>query len=559
MGPYEMGAAARQPSAGTVPAPGAAPDPAAATRRLVCALRDPACFPHPVTAVELIETHISYVLLAGEFAYKIKKPLDLGFLNYTTLAARRRYCNEELRLNSRTAPELYLDVIDITGSPDAPVLGGSGDPIEYAVRMHAFPQAALLDQVAGRGDLTIEHVEALAGVIAGFHLQACRVPPEARLGTGEAILEPALQNLLQLGELDAAAGERDRLAALAAWTEGEYRSRAKVFVQRRRDEYVRECHGDLHLGNIALMSGRPLLFDAIEFSPELRWIDVMSDVAFVYMDLLDRDLDAHAWRFLNGWLEATGDYEGLAVLRFYAVYRAMVRAKVTCLRSDQRAAVSGAREACATRFRRYLELAERLSRVPPVLLGIMSGLSGSGKSSVAMAIADRIGAIRLRSDMERKRLVGLGAGDRSGSAPGQGIYTAAQNRRTYDRLLALAGSVLDAGYTAIVDATFLRRRDRAAFSALAAGCHMPFRIIFCTAPMDCLRRRVARRQQQGARDASEATLEVLERQSDACESPGSDEQPAVIMIDTASGAALPEVAVEKVAAACASAGRDVND
>lgn len=517
----------------THPVPAAAQDRNAeqATRRLALALCDPVCFPYAVASVELIETHISYVLVAGAYAYKIKKPVNLGFLDFTALEARRWFCEEELRLNSRTAPELYLNVVAITGTHDRPVLGGRGEPIEYAVRMRAFPQDMLCDRIARRGELRFAHMHALAAAVARFHMQAARAEPESRYGGGAAILEAAQQNFTQVAGLPGVDAERARIATLAAWTEREHSRLAGTFARRRHSGFVRECHGDLHLGNLALVAGAPLIFDAIEFNPELRWIDVMSDVAFLHMDLLDHGLDALASRFLNTWLELAGDYEGLAVLRFYGVYRAMVRAKVACLRVNQPGVSTPVRESGMAQFRGYLGLAERLTRPPPVLLGITSGLSGSGKSIVARAIVEQLGAIRLRSDVERKRLAGLAAAARTGSGAGQGIYSAAADRTTYQRLWDLAAAVVGADYAAVVDATFTRRRDRAAFSALAAGLNVPFAIVACTAPMESLRERVLHRQRNG-QDASEATLEVLECQAGSYEALTAEERDAAVMVDT---------------------------
>ena len=274
---------------------------------LIEALRAPACYPHPVEGVEIVETHISWVLLAGSYAYKVKKPVRLPFLDFSTLAARRRYCEEELRLNRRTAPDLYLDVQPIAQTERGPVIGAPGEALEYAVRMRRFSSGALADATARNGELGPERIDAIAASLADFHsrVQGAGVP-EA-YGSAAQVAAPALGNFDQLAALGAA---NDRLSRLRAWTERECDRLAPVFDARLHTGRVRECHGDLHLGNIAFIDGRAVLFDCIEFDPALRWIDVMSEVAFVVMDLHAHRLGGLAWRLLNAWFEATGDYEG---------------------------------------------------------------------------------------------------------------------------------------------------------------------------------------------------------------------------------------------------------
>src|SRR6266545_479060 len=301
----------------------------------IAALRDPACYPHPAEPVELIETHISWVFLAGEYAYKVKKPVDLGFLDFSTLQARRFYCEEELRLNRRTAPELYLGVVPITAGAAGPRLGGTGEPIEYALKMRRFPQEALADSAAKRGELGAHQIAAIAAAIAAFHAVIPAAPEGSAFGAPEHVAAPALANFGQLRKLDADPGDAARLERLRAWTESEGSRLREVFAGRKRGGFVRECHGDLHLRNIVFLEGRPLPFDCIEFDPELRWIDVASEVAFLAMDLLEHGLEAAAWRFLNAYFETTGDYAGVRVLRYYLVYRAMVRAKIACIRARQ--------------------------------------------------------------------------------------------------------------------------------------------------------------------------------------------------------------------------------
>jgi hypothetical protein len=509
--------------------------------RLIAALREPACYPHAVEKVELIQTHISCVLLAGDYAYKIKKPLNLGFLDFSTLEARRHYCEEELRLNRRTAPALYLDVIPISGSESAPVLAGGGPAIEYALRMRRFEQDALLDRMARRGALAPQHVDALAAGIAAFHARIERAGPDRPFGSSGRILAPALQNFEQMLPLADAKPDLALLARLRDWTAREHATLAAVFDARKRDGWVRECHGDLHLGNIALLHGVPTPFDGLEFNPDFRWTDVMNEVAFMAMDLLDHRLPRLAFRFLNAYLEFTGDYAGVRVLRFYLVYRALVRAKVSCLRAHQAGIAAREHSDVEREYRRHLHLAERMAASGHAALLIMHGLSGSGKSTVAQGLLEALGAVRLRSDVERKRLHGLSPQARSGSGLNAGLYASGASERTYERLAELARGLLAARYPVIVDAAFLKRSLRDRFAQLARDAGAAFAIASCTAPTATLRARVAGRERD-ARDASEAGLAVLERQFAIEEPLAADEAAHALAIDTEHGAGAPEAA-----------------
>ncbi|HWI15122.1 MAG TPA: aminoglycoside phosphotransferase, partial [Burkholderiales bacterium] len=287
-------------------------------------LSSPACYPHRVHAVRLMETHISRVYLTGEYAYKLKKRVALGFLDFTTLEARRRACEDEVRLNRRLAPQLYLDVVAIHGSAAAPRIAGSGNIIDYAVKMREFPQDALASALLARGELTREALSALARRIAAFHQAAPAAAGD--YGTPDAVHASSAQNFQQIRARLTRRDDRAMLDRVQQWSEREFAG-IRARLQQRHDEgCVREVHGDLHLGNIVSLEGALTPFDCIEFNPALRWNDVLSEAAFLVMDLVDRDAPHLADLFLDDYLAHTGDYAGLDVLRFFIVYRAVVRA-----------------------------------------------------------------------------------------------------------------------------------------------------------------------------------------------------------------------------------------
>lgn len=472
-------------------------------QRLIASLRNPMLYPHPARLIHVVETHSAWVLLAGHHAYKIKKAVDLGFLDFTDLQARKFYCEEELRLNRRYAVGLYEDVLPIGGTVTRPMLGRK-PAIEYAIKMHRFDSAKQLDRLLEHNQAPPSLFDALADTVARFHQYLSPAAEDSEFGSLEAIRAPMLQNFVQLRE-QMHPGVLD-LDGLRQLSENEFAAAVPILTQRKQQGHILECHGDLHLGNIALIHGEPVPFDGLEFNAAFRWIDTINEVAFLVMDLLYRNRADLGFRFLNRYLENTGDYAGIRVLRFYLAYRAVVRAKVAAIRAHQYPMRAGGASEAVAECRLYLALAELcLTRRRPALI-LMHGLPGSGKTTVAQHALERLQAIRIRSDVERKRIFGLEALDAS---DGQALYTQEATQRTYDHLLALAGQGLEAGFPVIVDAAFLREAERSAFRTLAAQRQVPFAILSVEAGDATLRDRILQRQ-ASADDASEADVDVLE-------------------------------------------------
>jgi uncharacterized protein len=475
--------------------------------QLIKALLKPENYPHPVQQVELVETHISWLLLAGEFVYKIKKPITLPFLDYSTLEKRHRCCEAELRLNQRYASDIYLDVVAVVGSPENPRFSGDGAPIEFAVKMHRFDEAGRLDHVSDRGELQPKHVSELAEVIVTFHRNADKANGHSLFGFPDKVIAPVLESFNELQALISDPKCLAKLDSLEAWVRAEFNRLVPLFLLRKAGGYIRECHGDLHLGNLVLIDKHLRLFDCIEFNEYFRWIDVVSDVAFAYIDLLDHQQPGLAGWFLNEWLTLSGDFDGMPVFRFYAVYRALVRAKVAAIRAKQN-------HGDISEVQGYIALAEQIVSPPKIKLIITHGLSGCGKTTAAnnFLLDDSFGCtIRLRSDVERKRLYGLAITEKSGSPLGGGIYVKEAHQLTYRRLYDLAERLLIAGWSVIVDAAFLKHEERRDFLALASKSGADFHILAPKATLAELRVRILERLKKG-HDASEATIEVLEHQ-----------------------------------------------
>jgi len=472
-------------------------------------LLDPSTFPHAVEKLDLIETHISWIILTGEFAYKIKKPVDLGFVDFSSLARRKYFCEEELRLNQRTAPELYVDIVPIAATAQGLRIGQE-PAIEYAVRMRQFPGDARLDRQLESGRLSAADVLAMAQTIAGFHASLSARPLDHPADEIARISQFALDNFTQIK----AALNNDHfhplLAQLEAWTRQQIALLAPAFQDRAAGGFVREGHGDLHLANMVRLERHIVLFDCLEFDPGLRWLDLMNDIAFLVMDLMAHRRQDLAYTFLNAYLEHTGDYPGIAVLRFYLVYRCLVRAKVAAMQPGGNR--DGDADSPDEKTRRYLDLARSLveqSMTPRLVL--MHGFSGAGKSWLSSRLMGGLGAIRVRSDLERKRLHGLARGQSSGSGIETGLYDARATEQTYDLLARYCETGLRAGFNMIADASFLRQRQRQRFADLAKHLQAALFILDCTAPPETLRERVQKRAAD-PQQVSEAGLAVLQHQ-----------------------------------------------
>lgn len=508
--------------------------------QLIETLQRPEVWPGGVKAVQLIETHISWVLLTGATAFKIRKPVDLGFLDFSTLARRDHCAHEEIRLNRRFAPEIYQDVVRITGTADAPAFDGEGPLIEVAVRMRQFDPSRQLDEELAAGRLTGADMVAVADEVADFQLQAPRSEAADPYGTAAAVMAPVRENFEQLrgvgSDLPALGPVLEGLEAISErWAE----RFAELFEERRAAGFIREGHGDLHLANLTRLPEGIRAFDCIEFSPALRWIDVVSDLAFLFMDLDRKGRPDLAWTLLNAWLLRSGDYRGVALLRFYVLYRAMVRAKVAAFRRRQ---LSGAdRDHSERELFDYLELATRTLAGGSPRLILTCGVSGSGKSSLGGRLAAIEGWIHIRSDVERKRLFGLGAEQRSGSERDAGIYTPDASELTYRHLLDLADELLKAEQSVLVDATFLSRSQREPFVELARRRNVAMNVLYVTCAEETLRDRVRQRQAEGS-DPSEADELVLAEQLQRIEIPTSDEGAAVVEVDSGRSLDFGEVA-----------------
>jgi aminoglycoside phosphotransferase family enzyme/predicted kinase len=491
-------------------------------------LLTPTAFAHPVSRLEVRETNTSWVILTGLYAYKVKKSVDLGFIDASTLERRRFLCAEELRLNRRLALDLYLDVVTIAREAGGLRVGGHGPVVEYAVRMKQFDASQELSVLLEGNTLCEQEFVDLARRLARFHENASKASCSREFCHTSDLRDSVLSNLaILLSHLDAEP-PLPEMGFLVDWTHDYLLDSQAELRMREQCGAVRECHGDLHARNVVRWCGQLIPFDGLEFNPSLRWIDVMNDVAFLVMDLTAHNRSDLAFAFLNSYLERTGDYEGVRHLSFYAVYRALVRAMVDSLGAETDLKH---RDEFQTRLRARVKTAAALvNRAVPVLF-IMHGLSGSGKSWMSERLASRLGAVRIRSDFERKRLSGASASMLEKDAFDEGLYTPAMSHRTYARMLECADSCLKGGFSCIVDAAFLSAADRRLFADLAGREGFRFVIVACEADSAVLAQRIGQRAQQHM-DPSDADREVLAEQLRSVELFGANERMRTVTLDT---------------------------
>jgi uncharacterized protein len=471
-------------------------------QEVVAFLANPSSY-RGVESVRHIETHTAHVFLAGAFAYKLKRAVTYDFLDFSTLDKRRAACEAEVVINRRTAPDIYLRAQPVLRQPNGGLaLDGPGNPVEWVVVLRRFDEDGLYDRLASRHAVSLEMARELADEVRRLHTSADARPDHGGVAGIQWVVD---RNAMVFDE------HADILpAGLAARVTNASREaidrHSALLESRRQSGHVRQCHGDLHLRNIVAIAGRPVIFDAIEFNDRIACTDVLYDLAFLVMDLLQFSLPGHASEVLNRYLERSEELDGLALMPLFLASRAAVRAKVIAI--EARLAHGADAERDRAQARAYLERAEAFLRPSPPRLIAIGGLSGSGKTTLAARLAPGLGlapgAVIVRSDVLRKQLFHV--------LPEQHLgpdgYSPIVNRNVYDGMVARCRTILAAGYSAIADGTFASADDRAAIEQVASDAGVPFSGIWLQAPPELLRSRVSAR----TNDASDATADVVDRQ-----------------------------------------------
>lgn len=489
---------------------------------LIEQMLQPGFYPHAVTEpIELIQTHISYVLLTGDYAYKLKKPVNFGFLDFSTLEKRQHFCQEELRLNQRAAGELYLEVLPVTLVGEQYHLGETSKPVEYVLKMRQFPQELLFSTLFEQGKLDETQLEELGGVVAKYHAQAQTNDYISSFGEVPQVRAAFDENYEQTQKYIGSPQTQAQFAETKQYTDKFFAERPELFVSRIQNRYIRECHGDLHLKNIALWHDKIMLFDCIEFNEPFRFVDVMYDVAFAVMDLEARQRKDLGNAFLNAYIEQTGDWEGLQILPLYLSRQAYVRAKVTSFLLDDASVPQKVKEEATKTAANYYKQAWEYTQPKQGQLILMSGLSGSGKSTTAKYLARQLNAIHIRSDAVRKHLGGIALKERGGDD----LYTPEMTQKTYARLLNLGIILASQGFSVILDAKYDQQPLRQEAIAQAEKHQILLKIIYCTAPLEVLQERLVNR----TNDIADATVNLLESQIKQAE-PFSDAEKSYVQI-----------------------------
>jgi aminoglycoside phosphotransferase family enzyme/predicted kinase len=478
---------------------------------LIQSLLDPSVFPHPDGEVMLVQTHISYVFLVGEFAYKVKKPLNLGFLDYSTLERREYFCRREVELNRRLCPDLYLGVVPIVAVGDGFRVGGEGRRVEWAVEMRRLQEDRLLSNLLEVDRVEPEQIERIARRLAEFHARAATGGEIDLYGQPRTIRRNTDENFAQLLPFVGRTISAAQLARLRAYTDSFLNENRPLFAKRVGEHRIRDCHGDLHAGSICLADDL-CIFDCIEFNDRFRYGDVLAEVAFLAMDLDRYGRADLSWRFVDAYRRASGDDCPDRLLDFYKCYRAVVRAKVESFKLDEPDFTPEEKDAATEAARVYVDLASVYAGLTtrPILLATC-GLMGTGKSTLARALARRFGLVYLSSDVTRKRLVGLAPTEHRYESFGSGIYAEEYSRRTYEALLREAGEWLSRGCSVVVDASFKRSAERAAIRRLADDLGIDLLFVECVCSEELIRSRVEQRVKRSG-EASDARWDIFSLQ-----------------------------------------------
>lgn len=481
-------------------------------------------YPDPTTKVELLQTHVSWIFLTDSHAYKIKKPVDLGFLNFSTIDRRRFYCNEEIKYNRRLCPDIYEGVVELRETNGGASFRGSGRILDYAVKMKRLPAERMLDRLVMNNAVSVTEMRNIAHTIAEFHQTAATSPAISEYGRPERIRFNWLENIEQTVAFENTTLPASEREVVRSWVASFMEKHAAIFTKRVEGDFIRECDGDIHLENICLTESRVYIFDCIEFSERFRCCDTAADVAFLLMDLDFHGRQDLSDEVLSAYIEVSGDSGMTDLLDFYKIYRAFVRGKIESLHSIDTGIDLRQRSSATARAIRYFRLArgyiERL-RLPKTLF-ITCGLMGCGKSTLATQLSFELGITTFNSDTTRKQLASIAPEAPVLANFGQGLYSDQTSKVTYNELLKLAEGELKKGHSAIIDACFIHRDARKLFADLAERFAVNFVILFvsCSEPIN--RRRLSERSAIG-RSISDGRNELLNSQRKAFEPPDNGE------------------------------------
>ena len=508
---------------------------------VIQALGNSSAYPERPHNIQHLQTHISHLFLTEDHVYKVKKPVDFGFLDFTTLDLRRTFCYEELRLNQRISPDVYLEVVEVCRTLDGRVLvGGPGVVLEYAVKMRRLPAERSMDRLLEANQVTEDMVRDLACIIALFHLNAESSPEIGAFGSLEAVRDPVEENFRQTEKYVSRTISAFKYQRLQQYSREFLQAQSALLERRVAQGRIRDCHGDLHCAQVFFTERGVRIIDCIEFTKRFRYSDVVSDMAFMAMDLDQFGRHDLSRVFVETWLDVTKDSDALKLLDFYKVYRAYVRGKVEGFRLDDPHISQEDKQAASKRARSYFDLAYfYIQRSAPKLV-LCGGLVGTGKSTIARYVAADAGMAVVSSDVVRKRLAGVPATERHFEAFGTGFYAPEFSQRTYGELLRLARQYLEEGHSVVLDASFGRRSEREVAAALARETGAEFWAVECVSTEQDIKNRLERRVRRGG-GVSDGRWEIYQRQKPAFEPLSEVAEDHHVVADTSAGSVAESV------------------
>ncbi len=457
-------------------------------------LLKPSTYPEATRDVKMLQTHISYLFLTDKYVYKIKKPVDYGFLNFTTLDRRRFYCEEEVRLNRRLCPDVYIGVMQIRDSEQGISFQGNGDIIDYAVKMRRLPEDRMLDILLGKNAVDESDIRRIAATIAAFHDTAERSAEIDRYGDISVIRQNWDENFRQVAGFVGITLDRRDLDLISDWVNGFIAGNTRLFSERVAQGRIRDCDGDIHAENICL-EDKVCIFDCIEFNERFRYIDTAADIAFLLMDFDYHGRKSFSDVFVDEYISLSGDTGMAGVLDFYKIYRAFVRGKVESFRLNDPAMGPGEKKSAGERAERHFRLARgyilRKKLAPSVV--IFSGLMGTGKSTLAAELSFELGLEQVKSDVVRKLIAGIPITERRLDKFNEGIYSRDYTGKTYGRMLEAAENAIRSGRSIVLDASFGKGADREPFRLLADRTGAGYFIINTTCPDEVAKNRLESR------------------------------------------------------------------
>jgi aminoglycoside phosphotransferase family enzyme/predicted kinase len=495
---------------------------------LVKALLEPKAYPEKVGKIELVQTQMSFVFLTKEFVYKVKKAVDLGYLDYTTLDKRHFFCQKEVELNRRLCPETYLGVVPVTRDDGAIRIGGRGETMEYAVKMRRLPQEKMMNVLLANDGVSAEMVGGVAKKLADFHKKAETNSEISAFGDIKAITINTDENFDQTENYIGRTISEDNFRHIKEYTDGFVEKNTPLFRKRVKESRIRDCHGDLHAAHICFTDSI-CIYDCIEFNDRFRYCDVASEMAFLAMDLDHYGRADLSRSLINAYVAESGDKELLKLLGFYEAYRAYVRGKVESFKLDDPYIADEEKKKTLDIAASYFDLARAYTRAKPVLF-ITVGLVGTGKSTLAQALAKRLGLVVITSDFTRKQLVGIPVTEHRFEGFDSGIYSVELSRRTYDKMFSGAGDILREGGSVVLDASFIKAGERLKARRLAEETGADFYIIECILDEANIKKRLERRLK--GKTISDGRWEIYGPQKKAFEPVVEATPPKHVIIDT---------------------------